>query len=330
MIKNYLQFINENKSTEEVKINMSKQLIKKLKSINNKYSDRLLSLNKGISKSKLKSKYADYLDIADDGINVSYINNDIKTSDPYNTPKRQGVKITRLLPKLLNNKEEFLKGILQNDINLFSNEWKSKSDGDTDVKIEEYSGKKILEDFNTKDNIDKIKFGASCANFNCPNNGFPEPEEKWFDVYIQNPKQIKAIVAVEGKKLLGRRILIEGEQYVDAGDFKKGEKYSIISPYYGEGGSNSLYDNMIKNYVIKTRKNPYENRYGDVFDLKTNKRIKIDDSFIIQLDKTDFDEYPPFDSAYINNKNRLLSFNRKGNYNWVTAYKAGHGGNMRV
>lgn len=133
-------------------------------------------------------------------------------------------------------------------------------------------------------------------------------------------------------KLIGRRLLIEGEQYVDDGIFKKGEYYSFIGPYYGEGGGGSTTDHMIVDYAKNNRTNIYKNSYSNLSDITTNERVT--GRIIIQLQETDFDLYPAFDTVYISNEERLLCSNSPTDYHgmkkWTKAYKAGHSGYTRV
>lgn len=261
---------------------------------------------------------------------ISFVYNDKATGDPFKQPNRISLKPTKILSKIVLNPNEYLdtNKVTQRDIELFSNAWKALLSNE--ITIEEWEGDKILNAFNYNDEINKSKFSFSCANFNVPGNGWPEPNKKWYDIYTKNPKNIKAIVALKGGKLVGRRILIEGEQYFDDGIFKKGEFYSLINPFYGEGGGGSTIDQKIIEYVKINRNKPYNNIYNNICELNNK---SVNGRIIVQLQKTDFAKYAAFDTVYINNENRLIMSNKPykdHDLKWVKAYKAGHAGINRV
>jgi hypothetical protein len=315
--------IYENKSNKKHKIKMAYGLIDILNSIDNNYSKLLLDLRLGII--EIKNIYANYLDFDGNG-NITYLYNDkaIQYDDNYNSDQRSLIKITKILNKILLNKEEIYNKykITQQVIEFFINEWSSIFD--KSIKIEEWSGHKILDAFNYSDNIDTTKFGTSCANFNDPDNGFQEPKEEWYKVYIENPNNIKCIVSLKGNTLTGRRLIIEGEQQFDYGILKKGKKYTIINGYYGEDGTNSIFDKKILQYIKDNKSNPCLNT-SSLLNIKTKKRVDKDERIIVKLDKTDFPQYPPFDNVYINNENKLLASNKPyvTDLSWTYAYKAG-------
>lgn len=317
-MKTYLKFINENLSE---KIHMSDELIKKLKSMNNNFANAILLLNKK-NDIELIPRYATNLDILSnsDGILISYVfNADINGN-------RMKTKPTKILNKIIKDVNELKKyqNFEQKDIEDFMNKW--NVDSKDEIRVEEWSGEKILEGFNYTDKL-SYSFSSSCANFNVKDNpkrkgkwsyGWEDPEKEWYDVYIQNKNNIKLIVALRYDIILGRRIIVEGEQYKDSGSFKKGTYYTYVSNYYGEGGEGSLVDNKIMNYIRKTKENVFMPHEGV-------------GSVIIQLDVTDFNKYPPFDSAYIDNKNRLFaSDNPYDGEKWISAYKAGVGNRPMV
>jgi len=312
MIKSYYEFINENKTDNIVKI--STKLRKILQSMNNKFAMAILKTTYNVD--ELRDNYADNIDIEEDGM-LSY---DFKLKKSGNRSK---IKPSKILTKIVLDPKDYLfkNGVTQKDIELFMNKWKSLSSDN--VKVDIWKGEKILDAFNYTNMIDLKRFSMSCANFNC-NNGYPEPVKSDYDIYVKNPKNISVGVVMEDDMIRGRRIIVEGKQYETNGDFKKGTHYTILNPFYGDGGEGSIHDQILLNYIKKNKENVILNTYGDKIKLVDNE--PINGIFITKLQKTKFPRYAAFDKFYVNFKEDLIASSNPYTGKWEQAYKAGYVG----
>jgi len=306
MITKYLTFINESQ-TNNIKI--SKKLLDLLNECDNPICKLLLDIRK--NKKYLKDNYPSIIDINDNYTQLKY---------SYDGSSYNNIKISKLF-RLFKNVEEVKKNynITQSTIEKFIGFLKSKI---SDYVVEVWKEEKILDAFNYNNNIDIKKFGTSCANFHDRKNGYVEPLKSWFDVYVKNPKNIKVLVVVDknNKKVKARRIIIEGKQIIDSGDFKKGNYYTMLSNYYGEG--DSKYDIMLKTYAKNNLKGEIVlNTFSTIRFLKNNHLVN--GVFVIKLKETKFKHYPPFDNMYVDfDKNVLTSKGYLNNYVLHQAYKA--------
>ncbi len=195
----------------------------------------------------------------------------------------------------------------QRKIEIFLNKWRAMMDDE--IKLEVWTGDKILEAYNYKGGLDLTKFSSSCANFNKDGSGHNVNE---YDVYTKNPENIKVLVALFKGRIVGRRMLFEGIQTKTHGKYKEGEKYSILNTYYGEGGYNSKIDQTMKLWAKDNNIDIMDNMYGNRTDIF---RININ---------TRFRKYPPFDNMVVNFKTNELASNTPPDerLGWRSAYTA--------
>lgn len=315
MITKYLQFINENKSNTNIHI--SSDLEKKLMSMDNNMAKTIL-YSRYANIEELKKDYADFLDYDEDTGMITYLVNNLENPindseiNPYTSDKRSKIKPTKILTKIYKNPKIKSENINQRDIELFSNEMKPKKE-----KLEIWEGEDILKAYNYTDLIDLSRFSASCANFNqkrlkeLGEMNWVEPKKEWYDVYINNPDNIKVLVVLDDKgEILGRRMFFTGKQYEDNRDYKKGEKVGIASNYYGVGGSYSKYDRIILDWVMKNGYETFEN--------------KKNGSIMIKLKNYKYSHFPPFDSFCINLNNGVIAYPCPGGGYWRSCYKLKH------
>ncbi len=287
MIKKYFQFIKENINNSII---FSDKLFNKLKSMDNKFANAIIDLQKE-NINDFIIDYANYLNLEDDGT-ISYIKNNLPDIvDFWNDSRRQKIKPTKLLTKIFKDQNLYLskKGIIQRDIEVFANNFKI---GNEQILI--WKGNDILRAFNYTKEISK-EFSKSCANFHQKelNSHWSEPNIDDYRVYTENEKNIAVIVIIENGIIMGRRMLFHGIQTMDYGYFKKGEYYGIASLYYGVGGYNSKYD--IK--LLEWCKN---NNYLYINNSYNINGLANDSKFIIKLENYKYKQFPPFDLFYIN------------------------------
>jgi len=311
MILTYNKFINKlNENLTSTKLNISDDLKKMLKDINDPFTNGLLKLELKNSV-EFKDRYPDYLGINSDNF-ITYINSDIDTSDPYNDNRRSQLKFTKILQRIVKDGDKYLKdnNITQRDIELFANKIKKVDDK---VKVYEWKGDDLLNAFNYDGRILKT-FSRSCANFDqkkLTNGHWPEPTVEQFYFYTKNPDNISVVVAIEKGNVMARRLIFKGKQFFETKDFKKGDDVSVVSNYYGVGGYGSKYDTIL----IKWLK---QNGHKLMFDNYNKSNI------IIQMKNYKFQPYPPVDQMYINTDNGVISYpsyEHDISGTWKSAYK---------
>lgn len=290
-MKKFLTFVKENLDNQKLlrKFNLSPKFINKLYDLDGlKLTKLFLDLTLGVSPEKLVADPIDYVDLEDDG-NVSYLKSRyFDEPDKWKTSRRIKTKVNRLLKDIY--KETYLnEKINQTDVEIFLNRWNGLFKS---AEIFEWRGKELLRAYNYKREIDLHKFGFTCANFGQKEPGgsrYEEPLVSWFDVYTKNPENIGVVVAMIDNRIVGRKTFQQGIQLYDRKKYKSGEFYTMKGNYYGELGRKGLYDQMIDSYLEKKYKPHYLDDFGFVINIETR-----------------FQQYPPFDSMYVNfNKNEL-------------------------
>lgn len=180
------------------------------------------------------------------------------------------------------------------------------------MKVVELVGKDIMKAYDGK--YLAPDFGYSCANFNVRDSlyGHDENDEETFDFYTLNPKNISCFVSYnERGKIWGRRMFFKGESLINDKVFhmpyKMGSQVRYLYGYYG-AHEDEPYRAIIKTVVSK---------YGDK-TIHTDKFALIngrpdydaENSFVFQVERADFNKYPPIDFLRIAPKvNALSNFN---------------------
>jgi len=308
----YLTFLKESNNTKNIIIGYN------LKRFLNKNNDKISQLLNNINSlnTYFKDKYPFRIDIDLSGNFLIYKNQTTVSK----------IKLIKLLNRIfIDYKKIFeIQHIKPIDIETFSNAFNSEFKS-TNLTVEIWKGEKILDAFNYNNQIDLKLFGTSCANFNDPDNGYPEPEKNWYDIYIENPNNINIIVVIDKntKLIKGRRLVVFGNQYETNESFIKNNKYAVLSNFYGVGGDNSKYDiETIK--FAKSYFKDYELLFLNFYNLKDMSYKIKHGIFIVQLNNTKFKNYPPFDTYYVNFESNLLASKKPllGNpQKWKQAYK---------
>lgn len=303
-VKSYYDYIRESadeetkpvespieEKREPKKFHLSEELLSKLKKIEfTPIAKGFISLSSGVDPKYLVQNPIDYLSVEKDG-NISYLKPQYFSDeeDPWTSKRRVLGKPTRIIRDIYN--EEILARRKQTDIEQFANLW---SDLDVDLEIRVLRGDDILRAYNYTKELDKSKFGFTCANFHQGNSGYAEPNVSDFDIYTKNPKNIGTAVIIVKGRIVGRITFAEGTQLkLPAGkdNSEEGKHRICYGNYYGEkkGGS---YESYLKKYL--------ESKGG--FRMATSKS-----PFLIKLENTRFKYYCPFDSMYVNFQLNQLS-----------------------
>lgn len=301
-------------------INISNELKGILKFMNDKVANFILSLENA-GENILANDVVDYLEIEDEGM-ISYIpRRIIKPMDnPYKSRNRQKTRPTRLLRRLV--KPEFLdEKITQRDLEVFSNKWTAASDNKMTVTV--LRGENIMDAYNYTGLLSG-KFSSSCANFikgDLKNTGYGNPQRSWYDVYVENPENIYAIVVYKQGKILGRRLVIEGMQTETHGYFKEGTIYKFALYYYGEGGRGSVVDQKLVEWC-RDNSACYVSNAGD--SKPDGSKLSPNDIFRVKIKDTKFKRYPSFDKMVVNFKtDEIASRVPQGSgVGWVGTYGA--------
>lgn len=316
-MKSYYNYIKESVDDEKKpdnftsekneikKFHLSEELINQLKRIEfTPIAKGFLSLSNGVYLKYLIPEPIDYLKYEKDG-NISYLKPQyFSEEDPWNSKRRINGKPTRILKDIYN--EETLARRKQTDIEQFANLW---SDLNVEIDIRVLRGNDILRAYNYTKEIDKNKFGFTCANFG-QTGEYPEPEVSDFDIYTKNPENIGTAVLISEGRIVGRITFAEGTQLPLPDRYSNeltGKHRICYGNYYGQkkGGS---YETILKKFL--------ESKGG--FKMATSHI-----PFLIKLN-TRFRKYCPFDSMYVNFESNLLSDKLLDGYKgrWYATYKA--------
>lgn len=177
------------------------------------------------------------------------------------------------------------------------------------MKVVELVGKDIMKAYDGK--YLAYDFGYSCANFNVKNNiwGEEDNDEEMFNFYTLNPKNISCFVCYnDSGKIWGRRMFFKGkslinDKYFDM-PYKMGTEARYLYGYYGS--HEDIPQRKIIHAVIS--------KYGDgiihtdkVALINRRPNYSMDNSFLLQVERADFNKYPPIDFLKIAPKVRGLS-----------------------
>jgi hypothetical protein len=176
------------------------------------------------------------------------------------------------------------------------------------MKIRELKGQDIVKAYDC--NYLSHDFGYSCANFNVKGDLDPSQgnDMEMFDFYIENEDNISCFVIYDkNNKINGRRMFFKGpsllnDRYFDV-PAKMGEEIGYMYGYYG------CHDRDIFNELSYHVFNSFKGRV-----LHTDRSMYINkvvqegrNYFILQVEKTDFDIYPPIDFLHVCPEIRALS-----------------------
>lgn len=175
-------------------------------------------------------------------------------------------------------------------------------------KVIELKGKNIIDAY---DGYKLSKnFGYSCANIHitydfhdefkaikCPS--MQGNNIKMFDIFTENPNNISCFVYInDNNEIEGRRMFFKGKQLLDHKVFniitKLNSEIYYLYGYYGN------YDDNIEGEINKK----IINKYGDQIIYVDNGIIKNGNFYqnkhywIMQIDKMNFNTYPPIDYLY--------------------------------
>jgi hypothetical protein len=299
----YKYYIRTSDNTKVRKIfYFSPQRFKNLNNLNN-VSSFFMSL-KNIKKSNLIDNLVDYIDIDEKG-NFSYLSRRFYEEgvDPFTSKRRQSGRLNRILNKIVTT--EYYNTLTQQDIEIFLNKWRVLFDDS--FRIEILQGKNILDAYNTE--LLAPGFSYSCANYT------PGESTKKYDVYVNNPDNIKCVVVYHKDKIYARSMLFEGTQVETYGKFKKGNHVRILNYMYGVGGRGSKSDQLIKKWAEENN----SSIIGEIDNSTTN-------VFMVEIKDTKFKMYPPWDEMYVNFKLNQIASNipRKMNNSddWIRTYSA--------
>lgn len=261
-------------------------------------------LLKKIKKEHLINNNVDFLDVDNKG-NLSYLSRRFYKNgeDPYKSNLRQSGKLIKIILKIV--KKEYFESFLTNkNIEEFNNKWKGIFDDSYTVKILE--GDDILDAYNF-DKICEAMKTSSCANFNLTDTH----KINTFKVYTENVENIKCLVVYHKGIIYGRRMMFVGEQVETIGSIKKGTNNVLLNTPYCDGGNNSKVDQIMI-------------RWSEDNGAYIINRMKSEDIFLIEIKKTCYKNYPPWDSMLVNFKlNQIASkYNNKFDKNWVSTYGA--------
>ena len=169
------------------------------------------------------------------------------------------------------------------------------------MKVVELVGKDIMKAYDGR--YLSEDFGYSCANFNMSDNGSGNSENdvETFDFYTLNPNNISCFVCYdEYKKICGRRMFFKGKSLLNHRDFQMpyemGTQVRYLYGYYG------AHDNVPYKAISNAAIAKYGDRliHTDKFVLKNGKPdYTIDNYFIFQVERADFQKYPPIDHLQI-------------------------------
>jgi len=170
------------------------------------------------------------------------------------------------------------------------------------MKVVELKGKDIMMAYDG--HILSNDFGYSCANFNVKDhfglNG-SENDEAMFDFYTTNPNNISCIVAYNNRnKISGRRMFFKGKSIINDSEFeypiKQGNEIKYLYGYYGTR-INEAYSSINKYFASKYMKGIV---YTDKGVIKNgNIDITISNFWIMQVERSNFNKYPPIDILHI-------------------------------
>lgn len=257
---------------------------------------------KDISKDVLLDYPIDYFDVNDKG-NIFFISrrNIQPGTDPFKSPRRQTTGIGRLLRRIV--KPEYLdKELTNKDIEIFMNKWVNLFDDSYQIEILE--GDDILKAYD-HDIIGGNWYDSSCANFNRKNS----VDFNKYNVYTENTENIKCLVVYHKGKIYGRRMMFVGIQSKTHGDLKEGTKQILLNYMYGEGGRGSKVDKMFEKWA--------NDNNAILIEKSTMKNI-----FRIKIEKSCYEQYPPWDSMFVNFNTNEIASNNPNEKNWVSTYSA--------
>lgn len=183
-------------------------------------------------------------------------------------------------------------------------------------KILELKGKNIIDAYDGYKLSDN--FGYSCANIHVSYSGFNKygfgnlktiknnsmqgNKMEMFELFTDNPNNISCFVYInDNNEIEGRRMFFKGKQLLDHNLFniitKKDEEIYYLYGYYG---NYSTYKVDIEKEITKKVLNTYKNKtiYTDNGTIINGKNNFGKEYWIMQIEKMDFDVYPPIDFLY--------------------------------
>ena len=258
----------------------------------------LYSLGYGVQRKYLVKDPPNYFDVESDGtisfLKSRYFPEKRGLGEEWISNRRQKIAAKKAMKEIYN--EAYINvNIKETDVAAFSTKW-GLIYTEKLPEIVELRGKDILRAYNYTKECDK-RFGYTCANFFQKDNNWgdhEEPKLDQYDIYVKNPENCGAVVAIEDGKIKARRSFQQGIQVEDIGHgtYQKGQFYTIYGNAYGIGGDGGKYDTMIIDY-LKKKYNAAEMscRPG---------------TFVISME-TRFRNYCPFDSMYVCFEKNLLS-----------------------
>jgi hypothetical protein len=194
------------------------------------------------------------------------------------------------------------------------------------MKIKELVGKNIMMAYDG--NYLSKDFGYSCANFNTSwwggigNDNWrffdayqykltkksTENDEATFDFYTMNTKNVSCFVAFnEVNKICGRRMFFKGKSLTNDDEFdvplKKGQLVKYLYGYYGQ------YKEQTRNEIGKAVLNKYGKGiiYTDSVVLRNGAVDELPNYWIMGVERTDFEKYPPIDHLLVSTELNALS-----------------------
>lgn len=266
VINEYSGFlIQENKS----KIGKYENLIfsKRFDDVIRRFKDNDIAADLLLNYDNIKTKYT-YIDTTNNDDMASYLESSYvsNNSDNYNNPRRQDIKIGKLINKIFPEKYDAL------SIEKFVNLYKSViREGKTYFRL--VNGKEIAKYYNEENTIKRGTIGNSCMRFDrCAD---------YLAIYINNPDVIRLLVLFDDNdedKAIGRSLI-----------------WNIKSKEFGDGimmdrvyTSNDSDINIFRRYAIDN--NIFMTKYDDENGV---------DKVYANLKPAKYKKYPYLDTLYI-------------------------------
>lgn len=164
------------------------------------------------------------------------------------------------------------------------------------MKVVELKGKDIMMAYDG--HYLSRDFGYSCANFNTRDRfATIENDEEMFRFYTENNKNISCIVAYNDiDKISGRRMFFKGKSLINDKEFeypiKQGKEVKYLYGYYGNR-YNDTYLSINRFFSSKYGKGLVYMDNGVMNNGVID--VNIPNYFIMQVEKADFNKYPPID-----------------------------------
>jgi len=315
MLKNYIQYINE--SAEAVGKNKNKNpeqkiiLSDKFKKILNEIQNFKQS---NISKRLLELEDSDrlfnfsYVDIEPDGENISYlqsnrierfINENKPITEFWTSKMRTKQRVGRFISQILPNFKE-------NSVEKFVKKFKTiVKEENKEYNFELVEGDEIVYwyDYRNYENVNGT-MGSSCMSG-------PE-SSRYLNIYRNNPNVCKMLILknTDGDKIKGRALI-----------WKLSEPKDTI--FMDRVYTNDDEDELI--FIKYAKKNGWLYKevqmYGETFIIDPSNNSKTKIKMEVNLDNTNFNQYPYLDTLrfYYKNEKKLLNYiKRDGNYYTLT------------